>query len=185
MTTIGVRRTRTQGLPWWLLLITGALWIVVSWFVLAFDRTSVVTIAALAGAVILAAGVAEIYLMVFAPSWKWLHGILAALFIVTGLIAWINPGGTVFWLAAFIGWYLLFKGAADIVLGFVTKSINEAWWLGIIIGIIEVGLGFWAAGRFDRSIYLLIVYVAVIALARGVTDMVMAFRVRELEKTAV
>jgi hypothetical protein len=172
------------GLPWWILLITGALWIVVSWLVLGFNRTSVVTVAALAGAVILAAGVAELYLMFFAPGWKWLHALLGGLFIVTGLFAWINPGKTIFWLSAFIGWYLLFKGIADIVLGFLTKAENEAWWLSVIVGVIEMGLGFWAAGRFNRSIYLLVVYVAVIALTRGIMDIVMAFRLRKLNEVA-
>lgn len=171
------------GMPWWLLLVTGALWILVSWLILGFDKTSLNTIAVLAGAVILAAGVGELYLMFFAPGWKWLHGLLGALFIVTGFFALFNPGSTVFWLAAFIGWYLLFKGVADIVLGFLTKADNEAWWLGIIVGVIEVMLGFWAAGRFGRSIYLLVVYVAVIALTRGITDIVMAFRVRKLAQT--
>jgi uncharacterized membrane protein HdeD (DUF308 family) len=182
MTALGARRLKTTGLPWWLLLISGALWIIVAWLILGFDSTSITTIAVLAGAVILAAGVAELYLMIFAPSWKWLHGLLGALFIVTGFIAWINPGDTVFWLAAFIGWYLLFKGIADIVLGFLTKAENDAWWLSIVVGIIEVLLGFWAAGRFQRSLYLLVVYVAVIALTRGVTDIVMAFRVRQLPR---
>ncbi|WP_203910643.1 HdeD family acid-resistance protein [Rhizocola hellebori] len=180
MTTLGVRSARATGLPWWLLLVTGALWIIVSWLVLGYNSRSVNAIAVLAGAVILAAGVGELYLMFFVPGWKWLHGLLGALFIVTGFFAWINPGKTVFWLAAFIGWYLLFKGAADIVLGFLTKATNEAWWLGVIIGIVEMLLGFWAAGRFERSLYLLIVYVAVIALARGITDIIMAFRVRKL-----
>jgi uncharacterized membrane protein HdeD (DUF308 family) len=162
------------------LLITGILWIIVAWLVLAFDSTSINTIAVLAGAVILAAGIAELYLMLFAPGWKWLHALLAGLFVITGLFAWINPGDTVFWLAAFIGWYLLFKGIADIVLGFLTKAENDAWWLSIIVGIFEVLLGFWSAGRFGRSLYLLIAYVAVIALTRGVMDIVMAFRVRRV-----
>jgi uncharacterized membrane protein HdeD (DUF308 family) len=156
------------------------LWILVSWLVLGYSSRSLNAIAILAGAVILAAGVGELYLMFFVESWKWLHGLLGALFIVTGFFAWINPGKTVFWLAAFIGWYLLFKGAADIILGFLTKATNEAWWLGVIVGIFEVLLGFWAAGRFERSLYLLVVYVAVIALARGITDIITAFRVRQL-----
>ena len=70
------------------------------------------------------------------------------------------------------------QGRADIVLAFLTKQENDAWWLGLIVGIVEVLLGFWAAGRFDRSAYLLVVLVAAIALARGITDIIMAFRVR-------
>ena len=180
MTARSVRDPRATGLPWWFLIVTGVLWIIVAWLVLAFDTTSVATIAVLAGAVIIAAGISELYLLFASPGWKWLHALLSALFLITGIICWINPGQTVFWLAAFIGWYLLFKGAADIVVSLFTKSANDAWWLGIIVGIIEVLVGFWAAGRFTRSLYLLVIYVAVIALTRGITDFIMAFRVRQL-----
>ena len=168
-------------MPWWLFLITGAGWIIVSWLVLGFNSSSINSIAALAGAVILVAAAAELFQMFVAPGWKWLHGLLAAVFLVTGIFCWVNPGRTVFWLAAFIGWYLLFKGIADIVLAFLTKADNDAWWLGLIVGIFEMLLGFWAAGRIDRSLYTLIVLVAAICLARGITDIIMAFRVRKLQ----
>lgn len=170
----------SAGVAWWLYLITGALWFVIAWVVLRFDLTSVAAVSVLAGVVILMAGVAEVFNAFVAPGWRWLHGILGALFIVTGMIAFFRPGGTFAMLAAFIGWYLLFKGMLDIILAFATKDANDAWWLGLIIGIIEVGLGFWAAGSFGRSVGLLIVFVGAIALTRGITDIVLAFRIRKL-----
>ncbi|MEV0458602.1 HdeD family acid-resistance protein [Catellatospora methionotrophica] len=173
--------------PWWLFLVTGVCWIIVSWFVLALNQSpvrSIGTVAALAGIVVLVAGVFELFQAFTAPGWRWLHAILGVLFLITGIICWINPGGTVFWLAAFIGWYLLFKGAADIVLAFLTKKEHDGWWLGLVVGIIEMLLGFWAAGRFTRSFFLLIVFVGAICLARGITDFIMAFRVRDLKKKA-
>ena len=165
--------------PWWVFLITGPLWILIAWIVLRFNYRSVAAIAVLAGTVILLAAVAEAYMAFTSPGWKWLHGILAVLFLITGIVCFIHPGNTFFWLAAFIGWYLLFKGIADIMLAFFTKSENDAWWLGLIVGILEVMIGFWAAGRWGRSAYLLIVFVGVIALARGITDIVNAFRLRK------
>ena len=172
--------SRGFRVPWWVFLITGALWFVVAWVVLRFDLTSVAAISVLAGTVILLAGVAELFNAAVAPSWQWLHGLLGAVFIITGIIAFFRPGGTFAMLAAFVGWYLLFKGMLDIVLAFATKDVNDAWWLGLIIGIIEVFLGFWAAGRFGRSVALLIVFVGAIALTRGITDIVLAFRLRRL-----
>ncbi len=165
---------------WWLFLITGICWIAIAWVVLRFTLTSVAAIAVLAGVVILAAAVVEAAHAFTAPGWRWLHGVLAVLFLITGVVALLNPGNTFFWLSAFIGWYLLFKGAADIVLALLTREENDAWWLLLIVGIIELGFGFWAAGRFERSAYLLIVYVAVIALTHGITDIVAAFRLRKL-----
>lgn len=178
MTALNVTKA-ARSLPWWVYLVTGAAWIIVSWLVLGFNSSSVVAIATLAGLVILAAALTEFLMVIYAPGWKWLHAILGVLFVITGIFCLINPGRTFFWLAAFIGWYLLFKGAADIMLAFLTKRENEAWWLGLIVGIFEVLLGFWAAGRVDRSAYTLVVLVAAIALARGITDIIMAFRVRK------
>lgn len=168
------------NVAWWVYLITGALWFVIAWVVLRFDFTSVAAVSILAGTVILIAGFAELANAVTAPGWNWLHAILGVVFIITAVIAFFRPGGTFAMLAAFVGWYFLFKGMLDIILAFATKDTNDAWWLGLIIGIIEVFLGFWAAGRFGRSVALLIVFVAAIALTRGITDIVLAFQLRKL-----
>jgi uncharacterized membrane protein HdeD (DUF308 family) len=47
-----------------------------------------------------------------------------------------------------------------------------------------VALGFWAAGYYGRSAVLLIAWVAAFTLIRGVRDIVLAFRVRELQHGA-
>lgn len=172
------------SVPWWLYLITAAAWFIIAWTVLRFDLTSVVAVSILAGIVILTAGIAELFNAFTAPGWKWLHAVLGVIFIVTSAIAFFQPGGTFAMLAAFVGWYLLFKGMLDIVLAFATKADNDAWWLLLIVGIVEVILGFWAAGRFGRSVALLIVFIGAIALTRGITDIVFAFRLRQLQHGA-
>lgn len=178
--TAPVITTDVPRVAWWVYLVTGAVWFVIAWVVLRFDLTSVAAVSVLAGVVILTAGLAEMFNAFTSPGWRWLHAALGAVFVVTGIIAFFHPGGTFAMLAAFIGWYLLFKGMLDIVLAFATKDVNDAWWLGLIIGIVEIGLGFWAAGSFGRSAGLLIVFVGVIALTRGITDIVLAFRLRKL-----
>jgi uncharacterized membrane protein HdeD (DUF308 family) len=57
----------------------------------------------------------------------------------------------------------------------------EVWWLQLIGGIIELALGFWAAGYYGRSAVLLVAWVAAFAIIRGVRDIVTAFRVREIQ----
>jgi uncharacterized membrane protein HdeD (DUF308 family) len=61
----------------------------------------------------------------------------------------------------------------------------EVWWLQLVGGIIELSLGFWAAGYYGRSAILLVAWVAAFALIRGVRDIVLAFRVRELQHAPV
>jgi uncharacterized membrane protein HdeD (DUF308 family) len=57
----------------------------------------------------------------------------------------------------------------------------SVWWLQLVAGIIEIALGFWAAGDYGRSAVMLVAWVAAIAVTRGIRDIVLAFRIREIE----
>src|SRR6478735_5884667 len=156
--------------PWWLLLITGIGWILVGLILLRFNYTSVHAISLLFGIVAIAAGVLEIgVIFIVRGWWKLLNAVLALAFIAAGVVALIHPGNTFQALAAVFSFFLIFAGTIDI------------WWLQLIGGIIELFLGFWAAGYYGRSAVLLIAWVAAFTLIRGVRDLVLAFRVRELQ----
>jgi uncharacterized membrane protein HdeD (DUF308 family) len=168
--------------PWWLFLLTGVSWTLVGLIVLRFDYTSVRAIAILFGIVAIAAGLLEIGMTMLAQGWwKLLYGILAVVFIVSGIISFIHPGDTFVALAAVISFFLVFAGTFDIILSISARREMEAWWLQLVGGIIEVALGFWAAGYYGRSAILLVAWVAAFAVIRGVRDIVLAFRVRELQ----
>jgi uncharacterized membrane protein HdeD (DUF308 family) len=168
--------------PWWLLLITGLAWMLVAVIVLRFDYTSVSAIAILFGIVAIFAGVVEIGVMIMAAGWwKLLHGILAFVFIVVGIVAFIHPGDTFVALAAVFSFFLIVAGTFDIIVSISTRKEIEVWWLQLVSGIIELALGFWAAGYYGRSAVLLVAWVSVIAIIRGVRDIVLAFRVREVQ----
>jgi uncharacterized membrane protein HdeD (DUF308 family) len=186
MLTMAGRRTLGAMLPpWWLMLITGIAWIVVSMILLRFDYTSVSSISILFGIVALFAGAAEIgVLMMAAGWWKLLHALLAFVFIATGIVAFIHPGNTFLALAAVFSFFLIFAGTFDIVIAISTRHEIEIWWLQLIGGIIELALGFWAGGYYGRSAVLLVAWVAAFAIVRGVRDIVLAFRVREIQHAA-
>jgi uncharacterized membrane protein HdeD (DUF308 family) len=182
---IGRRALARTLPPWWLFLITGLAWMVVSLIVLRFDYTSVSSIALLFGFVALAAGVAEIGMMLLADGWwKVLNLVLAVTFFAAGIVAFIHPGDTFAALAAVFSFLLVFAGAFDIIYAFAARRVNDAWWLQLIGGIIELALGFWAAGYYGRSALLLVAWVAAFALIRGVRDIVLAFQVREIQHGA-
>jgi uncharacterized membrane protein HdeD (DUF308 family) len=168
--------------PWWLVLITGIAWIVVGVIVLRFDYSSVSAISILFGCVAIAAGILEIGALIIAAGWwKLFHAILVVVFIVAGIVAFIHPGNTFTALAAVFSFFLIFAGTWDIIMSISTRREIEVWWLQLIGGIIELVLGFWAAGYYGRSAVLLIAWVAAFALIRGVRDIVLAFRVREVQ----
>jgi len=182
----GAQRTLARALPpWWLFLVTGVGWTLVGLILLRFDYTSVSAIAILFGIVAIAAGLLEIGVTMLAAGWwKLLHAVLAVVFIVAGIVAFVHPGDTFVALAAVMSFFLIFAGTFDIIVSISIRHEMEVWWLQLIGGIIELALGFWAAGYYGRSAVLLIAWVAAFTIIRGVRDIVFAFRVREVQHGA-
>ncbi len=169
--------------PFWALLTMGILWIFLSFLVLPFTYTSVTSIAIVIGTMLLLAGVAEVGEAFLAPGWKWAHAILGVFFVLGGVWAFVYPGQTFGTLAVLFGWYLLIKGTFDVVFAFMWKGV-DFWWLGLIAGFVEIAIAFWAVGYPGRSAALLVLWVGLGALVRGIVTMVAAFRVRALTRGA-
>jgi uncharacterized membrane protein HdeD (DUF308 family) len=166
--------------PWWLFLITGIAWLIVSVIILRADLGSVAAVAVLTGFVFIFAGVNEFLTAAAVVSWRWLHVLMGIVFIIAGTFAFIRPGSTFLALAAIIGWFLIFKGFLDIVVALSNREF-DLWWLGLVVGIAELLIGFWAAGYPGRSVALLIVWVGASALARGIGEVFIAFRLRQFQ----
>jgi uncharacterized membrane protein HdeD (DUF308 family) len=131
------------------------------------------------------AGVNEFIMLAASGGWwKVLHGLLGVLFIGVGIVAFIHPGDTFAALAAVFSFFLIFKGTFDIVVSIATKDEIHVWWLQLIVGIVELLIGFWAAGYWGRSATLLIIWVGIIALTRGITEIIFAFKLRSVGKAA-
>jgi uncharacterized membrane protein HdeD (DUF308 family) len=175
--------TEEGGRLWWLFLITGTLWLLFSIIVFRFDYTTVTSVSVLFGVVAIAAGVNELFAAGVATRWwKLLHLLLAAIFIVVGIVAFVSPGGTFAALAGVMSFFFIFKGLFDIVLSIATKHEFEVWWLQLVIGIFELLVGFWAAAYFGRSVILLVAWVGASALMRGITEIILAFKLRSARR---
>lgn len=179
--TEGRTAARMAG-PWWLFLVTGIAWLILAKIVLDADFGTVAAIATMAGFLFIFAGVNEFVAAGVVESWRWLHALVGVLFILAGVFAFVRPDTTFLTLAAIIGWYLIFKGFLDIVVSLSTRAEQDLWWLGLVVGIAELLIGFWAAGSPRQSIALLIIWVGAAALARGVMEIILAFRLRGLQK---
>jgi uncharacterized membrane protein HdeD (DUF308 family) len=78
-----------------------------------------------------------------------------------------------------LGLLLIFKGMLDVIASIVTKDVNTTWWLGLVTGILELILGFWASQQaFPARGALLLLWVGFFALFRGISEIVIAFEVR-------
>jgi uncharacterized membrane protein HdeD (DUF308 family) len=60
------------------------------------------------------------------------------------------------------------------------RHVIDLWWMSLTAGIIEIVLGIWAMGYPGRSAALLIIWVGVGAIIRGVAEIVTAFHVHKL-----
>ena len=168
---------------WWLFLLGGIAWLVFALIIFRFDITSAASVAILFGIVAIVAGVDEFMAIgVSTTGWKIVHGILGVIFVLVGIFAFIEPGTTFEALAAVIGFFFLFKGIFDIAVAFATKGAYDLWWLQLVVGLIEIGLAFWVAGSFREKAILLLVYVGIVALSKGITDLMLAFKLRSLKE---
>jgi uncharacterized membrane protein HdeD (DUF308 family) len=170
---------------WWLVLLTGIAWILFAVIVFRFDYRTVTAISILFGIVAISVGISELFAAALAQGWWRVLAIVAGVFfIAVGIVAFFKPGDTFVGLAAVISFYFVIAGSWNLVTGIWTRSVNSAWWVQTISGIIELGLGFWAAGYWNRSVTLLVAFVGAMALIRGIDEIVLAFRLHEAHQQA-
>jgi uncharacterized membrane protein HdeD (DUF308 family) len=163
---------------WWILLLTGSLWVLFALIVFRFDYTTVTALSILLGTVCLAAAFFEAVAAATTHGWwRAAHVVMVIAFGVIGTLAFLHPQNTFNALAAIFAFYLLLRGVFDIVVALLVRPA-ELWWAGLVTGTVQVLLAFWAAGDFGHKAFLLVVWVGASALAHGVVQIVTAFRLR-------
>ena len=168
---------------WWLFLLSGIIWLVVALIVFQWDYTTVYAVSYLFGVIALFAGVNEFFQITVSTSgWKVAHIILGVLFVLAGLWAIVHPHNAFTTLAGLIGFFFMFKGVFDITAAFIARGFFELWWLQLIVGLTEILLAFWVAGSFKDKVILLVAYTGIIALSRGITELILAFKLLSLKR---
>ena len=168
-----------QGDPlWWILLVSGSLWVVFALIVFQFDYTTVATLSILLGTVCIAAALFQA-IAAFASQgwWRVANIVLAIAFGAIGVAAYAHPENTFNALASIFAFFLLLRGTWEIVVALLVRPA-ELWWAGLVSGSVQVLLAFWAAGDFGHKAFLLVVWVGASALAHGVLQIVRGFELR-------
>jgi uncharacterized membrane protein HdeD (DUF308 family) len=169
---------------WWTWLVAGIAWIVISLVILQFDAASVTTVSVLLGLMFALAGIQTFALTALPGATRWVSAVFAVLFMVSAVICFIDPKGTFAGLADVLGFLFLVVGVWWVVRAFIERAVNPLWWLGLISGALMTILAFWTAGQFFvEKAYVLLVFAGIWALMQGVTDIVRAFTVRQLNKS--
>jgi uncharacterized membrane protein HdeD (DUF308 family) len=186
VTEIDVERSvRAAARYWWLFLVIGIAWLLFAIIVFRFDYRTVSAISVLFGVVVLFAGMDELFAVFAAGRSGWAragHAVLAVLFLIIGIVAFIHPGNTFVALAAIMSFYFVLKGVLSVGLAIALRHDNPAWWLQLMVGIAEILIGFWAAGDFGNKTILLVIWVGVLALTRGISAITFAFVAREFRE---
>jgi uncharacterized membrane protein HdeD (DUF308 family) len=169
--------------PWWLFLITGIAWLIISVMVLRFTPASINTVGILMGVLFLLAGFNEFMTGSIVHSWRWAHILLGVFFIIGAIWAFARPFNAFWALASVLGLLLIFKGTLDLIAAVVTRDVNPSWWLGLVTGILELILGFWASQQeFPARGALLLLWVGFFALFRGISEIVVSFELRHRQR---
>ncbi|MET0494788.1 MAG: hypothetical protein ABW000_16830, partial [Actinoplanes sp.] len=167
---------------WGFLLFAGVAWLAIAWSVLRLEPTDIVNVA---GPVILFGALTEAVRALAGTRTWWLNAGMAALFAASGVIMLVQGGSSWTTPAALIGWFLMVRGAADVAISMVTRESDRIWGLLMVVGVAELGLGFFAASSFARTAELVAVVLGGAALARAVADLVAALRLREASVASV
>ena len=72
------------------------------------------------------------------------------------------------------------RGAVDVAVAMLTRDSDRVWGLLMVVGVLEAGLGFFAASPLSRSADLVVVVLGGLGLLRAVADLVTALRLREV-----
>ena len=168
---------------WWLFLVTGIGWLVFALLLFQWDYTTVYAVSILFGLTTLTVGVNEFLQMtVVTRGWRFVHAALGGLFVIAGIWALVHPRAAFATISGLFAFFLLVKGIYDFTVAVMTKETFELWWLQLVVGLIELLLAFWVAGNFREKAILLVVYVGIIALARGITELFVAFKLKGLRR---
>lgn len=166
---------------WWVELLAGILWVVISLVVLKFNHASVVTVGVLTGLMFLLFAAEQFALAALDRGMRWLWAILGVLMTVAGIIALSNPVSTFAAFADILGFVFVLIGIQWTIQAFMERVVNDLWWLTLISGVMMIVLAFWVSGQFflTRAATLL-VFAGIWALMKGITDIVRSFQIRSL-----
>jgi uncharacterized membrane protein HdeD (DUF308 family) len=176
-----VSRDAVRGVAssWWLFLVLGVLWILFGMFVLSYNAGSLLVLAIFAGVTFLMTGVNQVLAASRIQGWRWLYLLGGALSILAGIVAFVWPGRTLLVLSVVLAWFLVFKGIVDVVAA-LSNHGRPYWWLGLLLGVLELLLGIWAAGYPGRSLFVFVNLVGIYAIFYGFTEVFAAFDLRGL-----
>lgn len=180
------RPSRRPVSPWRRLglVVFGLLTVVYGLLVMSLRPAALATVAVLAGIALVVGGVVQLGLASEVErGWRWLAYVGGVVGIVAGLAALFWPTLTLFVLALVTAWSLVINGVVRIVDSVATRA-RELWWLGLLAGVLELGLGLWAISSPGRELLLLVNLIGIYLIITGLDAIVAALTAERTDERA-
>ncbi|MEI7754517.1 MAG: DUF308 domain-containing protein [Actinomycetota bacterium] len=168
---------------WGLPVAVGVLLMIYSFVVLSFTMSTVYAISVGLGIGLFLSGLGQLILWRSATSWRWLVLVSALIDIGLGIAAFAWPGATLLVLARLLGWVLLLRGIISIMQSFEARRLGDAgWWMLMVLGTFNIGVAFWASRYAGRGVVLLVLWVGLALMTRGLIAIAAGFALRSVGK---
>lgn len=164
---------------WWIVLLSGIISVVAGVIILDIDWT-VSDLAIFVGAYLIFRGIVQ-------AANAAIGGSQAPYFLLTGIlsvfagivvIAW--PGPTLLVIAILIGVSIVVYGILNVAGAISNRRWAQYWWLVLVLGALEILLGFWLLRRPGLTLAVAITAIGLWALFVGIMQIVLSFEIRRL-----
>ena len=162
---------------WPVPLVVGVISVILGFVVLSYNTSSLAVVSILVGVSLCYTGVSWLLTALVSTEHRWFLVIVGALLLVAGVVAFVYPDETLRVISLIIGWSMLLAGILSIAVSLANRD-RDHWWVGLVAGLLQVGLGGWAVREPDRSVILLLTIVGVYCVIGGISSIVQAFQLR-------
>jgi len=109
----------------------------------------------------------------------WMTLIRGLLWILFGIVLFVEPGLSVVTLAIIFGLFVLADGIGNIITAVGGQGQHEYWWLLLSVGLCGIGIGLLSIFNPALAAHALLFYIAIWAIVTGVLQVVAAIRLRQ------
>lgn len=168
---------------WWIYVLGGVLWLLYGLMVLSLRPTAITSLAVVTGIAFILGGVTQFVIAQRLPVWRALWYIGGVLGVAAGIATLVWPDKTLLVLAVFTAWYIAISGVMSIIAAFIGPR-SEFWWLGLVVGLLQIALGVWAIGSPGREMLLLVNLIGIWLVLYGIVQLFTGLTVRSAESRA-
>jgi uncharacterized membrane protein HdeD (DUF308 family) len=169
----------TLSRGWWVLLTTGIVGIVAG-TIIAFNDWTIGDLVIFIGTLLVVRGFFTTISIPVDGSLRTWSVVLGLVEIAVGVSVWVWPNPTLLFVAAYIGWLLMFRGVMTIIGSVSGRRFVPYWGLILVAGILEVLVAFYLLGNPGLTLIAVVLAFGLTAVFYGVLEVVLAFELKHL-----